>query len=192
MPDVNDIKAGKYELLDLYWDEPTSEPQDRVFTFVRHYQGEEVELDEANARRMVEAGSAVKAGERQELAARAELDRVRALLASVPDEVRARFRDELKAEVFAEREADVDKSELTVHTASGLVPEGSPRYASASSGEGDGGSDPQKPGKVKEGGAVGQNPGDGRLDLGPAAGVADRAQVSEDDGTKTGRNARKS
>jgi hypothetical protein len=192
---VNDIKAGEYELLDLRWDEPTSKPGDPVFTFVRHEQGDIVKLDEENAKRLVLAGYVAPKGERQKAEAAAAAARFRASLAQVPDDVRAALLaefggDEAKVQKAVE-DAQTAPEALTVHTAPGLVNEGNPRYAAAAHGEGNGGGDPQKPGKVKEDAAVGENAGDGRVDLG-AGGVADSAVVSEDDGTKTTRNARRS
>lgn len=79
------IPAGKYELTALLWDEITSEPG-KPFTFVRHRQGEVVDLNEEDARRLVLAGAAVEPGsiERARVAAlRAEYE---AALAALPPE----------------------------------------------------------------------------------------------------------
>lgn len=79
------ITAGEYELVALQWDEPTSKPGD-PFTFKRHKRGDKVTLDEATARRLVNAGAVVVPGEaeRQQIA---QLEAQIALLqARLPEE----------------------------------------------------------------------------------------------------------
>lgn len=194
MAQDNDVKAGEYELLDLFWDRRTSDVQDRVQTFHRHVQGEVLDLDEEEAQRLVAGGSVAPAGERQAREAAAALSRFTAALSQVPDSVRAALLKELGSQEAVQdalENAETDPENLTVATAPGLVAEGSPRYASAALGEGTGGGDPQNPdAEVKEAVAVGENPGDGRVDLGGGV-VADSAIVSEDDGAKSTRNARR-
>lgn len=60
----HDIKAGKYELVALSWDETTSKPGE-PYAFRRHVQGDVVSLDVEQARRLVTAGAVVKPGERE-------------------------------------------------------------------------------------------------------------------------------
>ena len=61
--DPNDIKGGKYVLIAEQWDEyvagpGTSKPTE-PFDFVRHRQGDEVELSKSEARRLVLANAVV-------------------------------------------------------------------------------------------------------------------------------------
>lgn len=57
--DPNKIKAGKYELVALRWDEILSKPGE-PFDFTRHHRGDEVTLNVEEARRLVLAGAVVK------------------------------------------------------------------------------------------------------------------------------------
>ncbi len=140
--DINSIKAGRYELLDLRWDEPTSGPQDPVFTFVRHYQGEILELDEAQAKRLVLAGSVAEEGELQRRRVAALRAQYEQALANLPDDLRRA--EQVRALSLADvAEGEIPTEELTVHTAEGFTPTDSPRYSNAAHGEGDGGPDPQ-------------------------------------------------
>jgi hypothetical protein len=45
--------AGRYVLVDLFWDERTNEYDKPVPIFKRHLQGEVLDLDEAEATRLV-------------------------------------------------------------------------------------------------------------------------------------------
>lgn len=87
MKDLSQVKAGKYELVALRWDEPKSKPGE-PFDFVRHHQGDVLDLNVENARRLVAAGAVVTPGEKQ----RAEEERARlayeAARAQVPDTLR--------------------------------------------------------------------------------------------------------
>lgn len=86
--DINDIKAGTYELVALRWDEPTSKPGE-PFTFVRHRRGDKVELSESEAKRLVLAGAVVEPGALERSAAERARREYEAALAQVPDVVRA-------------------------------------------------------------------------------------------------------
>lgn len=85
--DINDIKAGEYQLVAQRWDEPTSKPGE-PFTFRRHRQGDKVKLSESDARRLVVAGAVVKPGELERRAAATALAQYKAALALVPDDLR--------------------------------------------------------------------------------------------------------
>ena len=136
MPDVNEIKAGEYELLADSWDETTSKPGE-PYTFVRHYKGDTVQLSEEEARRLVSVGAAGEVGAREK--AQLELAKAQylAALAAVPDALRPQITEEQALENFG-REIPVE--ELTVATAPGHPNVGErPRVAEASTGEGTGG-----------------------------------------------------
>lgn len=62
MTDVNDIKAGKYELIVLRWDQITSDPG-KPLDFVRHRQGDVIDLNVEDAKRLWAAGAIRKPGE---------------------------------------------------------------------------------------------------------------------------------
>ena len=66
MTDLNEIKAGEYELVALFWEEITSQPG-QPFNFVRHGRGETVSLDVEDARRLFLAGAVRKPGKDGEL-----------------------------------------------------------------------------------------------------------------------------
>lgn len=159
--------AGKYELLDLFWDKRTNDVEKPVPVFHRYVQGEVLDLDEAEATRLVEAGSVAPEGARQS----AELERARAAyqaaLANLPDELRGAVAENVTAESLADRETPVE--ELHVHhpEAEGFVNAGHPQYASAAHGQGNAG-----------------GPEDTTQDDIAAT------QASLDDGAKTTRNAR--
>lgn len=138
MTDINDIKAGDYELLVLSWDETTSEP-DKPFTFKRHYKGDTVTLSEEEARRLVPVGAVAPAG----ALAAAKVEQARqqylAALALLPDNLRAQLQTTDPAELAEQAEQEPSPEELTVATA-GLANEGDrPRVAGATVGEGTGG-----------------------------------------------------
>lgn len=69
--DLNDVKAGDYELVAELFDQPTSKPGDPVFLYKRYIKGDIVTLDEDEAKRLVSAGAVVEPGafERAQLAA---------------------------------------------------------------------------------------------------------------------------
>lgn len=50
------MKAGKYELLVLHWEQILSKPG-QPFDFVRHHRGDVVDLNIEDARRLVKAGA---------------------------------------------------------------------------------------------------------------------------------------
>lgn len=139
--DPNSIEAGEYELLDLRWDEPTSGPQDPVFTFTRHYQGEILTLDKAQAVRLVQAGSVAKKGELEERRLAAARAAYAAALAALPDDLR-RAEEVRSLSLDSIADGEVPPEELYVHTAAGFTPTDHPRYSNAAHGEGDGGPDP--------------------------------------------------
>lgn len=95
--DLNDIKAGKYELVALQWDEILSKPGE-PFNFKRHKQGDVVELNVEDARRLVRAGAVVKPGSRQKAQAQLALANFRAALEQLTPEQRK--------EVLADAKAD--------------------------------------------------------------------------------------
>lgn len=92
---LNDVKAGKYQLVAVRWDEIKSKPGEPL-VFKRHRKGDIVELDEATAKRLVKAGAVVtpgqleknKAEQARALAERAAAD-YQAILAGLPEDVRA-------------------------------------------------------------------------------------------------------
>lgn len=93
--DLNDVKAGKYQLVARRWDQITSKPGEPL-DYVRHRRGDIVDLNAEDARRLVSAGAVVKPGELEKSEAdraRAAAERARreyeAALAALPDEVRA-------------------------------------------------------------------------------------------------------
>lgn len=93
--DLNDVKAGKYQLVALRWDQITSEPG-KPLEYIRHRRGDIVDLNASDARRLVKAGAVVKPGQLErdkaeqarELAERAAAD-YQAILAGLPEDVRA-------------------------------------------------------------------------------------------------------
>lgn len=141
MADVNDIKAGDYELVADHWDETTSEPDARIWTYVRHYKGETVTLNEEDAKRLVLSGAVVEPGSRELAAAQRLRAQYQALLAQMPDELRAQLQESDPAKLAEQAsEEEVPVENRTVgDEGSELQNEGDrPRVASASSGEGDG------------------------------------------------------
>lgn len=167
--------AGSYELLDLFWDERVNPITEQVPVFKRHMQGEVLELDEAEATRLVEAGSVAPEGERQKVELLAAQERFRVALANAPDDVRRSLAD---FDPAAEAEREVPVEELHVHhpAVAGFTNEGHPKYAASSHGEGG----------VGEGLNV-DDPDE------PSASTAqlDATQASLDDGGKDTRNARR-
>ncbi|HXH77310.1 hypothetical protein [Nocardioides sp.] len=103
MSEVNEIKAGKYQLVAVQWDQITSKP-DEPLDFTRHTHGAIVELSAAEARRLVGAGAVVKPGQLEkskaerarEIAEQAKAE-YEAALASLPEDVRAEVAPETVA-----------------------------------------------------------------------------------------------
>lgn len=83
----DEIKAGKYELVALSWDETTSKPGE-PFAYKRHVQGDVVTLDVEQARRLVTAGAVVKPGEREKARIAQLQAQLSAQLAALPPELR--------------------------------------------------------------------------------------------------------
>jgi hypothetical protein len=127
--------AGKYVLLDLFWDERTNEYDKPVPLFQRHLQGEVLDLDEAEATRLLEAGSVEAEGEREGRELRVAHERFLAALANAPDDVRAKLGDVTALDL---QDRAVTQEELHVHhpDAVGFTNPGHPKYASATQGEG--------------------------------------------------------
>lgn len=93
--DLNDVKAGRYQLVSLRWDQITSKPGEPL-DYVRHRRGDIVALDVEDAKRLVAAGAVVKPGQLEKSAAeqaRAVAERAQreyeAILAGLPDQVRS-------------------------------------------------------------------------------------------------------
>ena len=87
--DVNDIKAGDYELVAELFDQPLSKPEDKVFRFKRFRRGDVVTLDEEEAKRLVLAGAVVEPGSLERALieqTRAAYEAALALLPPKPDE----------------------------------------------------------------------------------------------------------
>jgi hypothetical protein len=127
--------AGKYVLLDTLWDERVNPVTETVPVFKRHLQGEVLELDEAEATRLADAGSVAVEGEREARELEAARNRYRAALAALPDDLRHKL-GEVDLDELADREIPVE--ELSVHhpDARGFTNEGHPKYAAAAHGEG--------------------------------------------------------
>lgn len=93
--DLNDVTAGKYQLVSPRWDQITSKPGEPL-DYIRHRRGDIVELNAEDAKRLVAAGAVVKPGalekakaeQARELAERAAAD-YRAILAGLPEDVRS-------------------------------------------------------------------------------------------------------
>lgn len=87
MTDVNDVKAGTYEVAALQFDQITSKPGE-PFAYTRYRRGEAVTLDVAEARRLVLAGAVVEPGSREKAAAESARMAYEAALAQLPDALR--------------------------------------------------------------------------------------------------------
>lgn len=94
-----DSLASRYELISLFWEEPTSKPGE-TYTFERHVRGDLVDLSHEEARRLLAAGAVVKPGSRERAAAEAAKAAYEAALAALPDDV--------KADLDAERQEAAD------------------------------------------------------------------------------------
>lgn len=88
MSDVNEIKAGSYELVAELWDKPTSKPGE-PFDFIRYRKGDTVELSAEEARRLFTTGAVVEPGAAQKAAAEQARLAYEAALALVPDSLRS-------------------------------------------------------------------------------------------------------
>lgn len=129
--------AGQYVLLDLFWDERTNEYDKPIPIFKRHLQGEVLDLDEADATRLLEAGSVEPEGQREARELELARARLRAALGQLPDALRpAVLSDEEFLDQFAQRETPLE--ELHVHhpEVRGFTNQGHPKYAAAAHGEG--------------------------------------------------------
>lgn len=93
--DLNDIKAGKYQLVAVRWDQITSKPGEPL-DYVRHRRGAIVDLNAEDAKRLVAAGAVVKPGQLEKdkaeqakaIAERAAAE-YQAILAGLPEDVRS-------------------------------------------------------------------------------------------------------
>lgn len=168
--------AGKYVLRDLLWDERINPVNESVPVFKRHKQGDVLDLDEAEATRLVEGGSVEREGESQARELSVARARFLAALANTPDDVKAavlggRSVDEAAGD-FESR--DVPVEELHVHhpDAVGFTNPGHPKYAAVAQGEG--------------------GVGEGLAEAGDETATTeelDATQASFDDGGRTTRNA---
>jgi hypothetical protein len=170
--------AGRYVLVDLFWDERTNEYDKPVPIFKRHVQGEVLDLDEAEATRLVEAGSVEPEGARENRELELARARLRVALAQVPDDLRPALLSDQELEEFAQRETPLE--ELHVHhpDAAGFTNQGHPKYAATAHGEG---------------GATADDPDlnvDDPDEASSTVAALDATQASLDDGGKDTRNAR--
>lgn len=92
--DLNDVKAGKYQLVAVRWDQITSKPSEPL-DYIRHRKGAIVDLTAEDAKRLVAAGAVVKPGQLEKSraeAARAAAERAKAdydaIVAGLPEDVR--------------------------------------------------------------------------------------------------------
>jgi hypothetical protein len=91
---LNDVKAGKYQLVAVRWDKITSKPGEPL-DYERYRRGDLVDLNVEDAKRLVAAGAVVKPGQLERTAAeqakaiaeRAAAD-YQAVLAGLPEDVR--------------------------------------------------------------------------------------------------------
>lgn len=93
--DLNDVKAGKYQLVAVRWDQITSKPNEPL-DYIRHRKGAIVDLNVEDAKRLVAAGAVVRPGQLEKTKAeqaRAQAERAaaeyQAILAGLPEDVRA-------------------------------------------------------------------------------------------------------
>jgi hypothetical protein len=93
--EINEVKAGKYQLVALSWDHITSKPTEPL-DFTRYHRGDVVDLNVEDAKRLVAAGAVVKPGQLEKTAveqAKAIAEQAQrayeAALAGLPEEVRA-------------------------------------------------------------------------------------------------------
>lgn len=95
MTELNEIKAGKYQLVAQSWEHITSKPGEPL-DFTRYRKGDVVDLNVEDAKRLVAAGAVVKPGQLEKAAvekARQEFElaqaQLNALISGLPDDVRA-------------------------------------------------------------------------------------------------------
>jgi hypothetical protein len=105
--------AGRYVLVDLFWDERTNEYDKPVPIFKRHVKGEVLDLDEAEATRLVEAGSVEPEGQREARELELARARLRVALAQYPDDLRPLVPSDEELDELARRETPIE--ELHVH-----------------------------------------------------------------------------
>jgi hypothetical protein len=93
--DLNEIKAGRYQLVAQSWEHITSKPTEPL-DFTRYVRGDIVELNVEDAKRLFAAGAVVVPGQLEKAAverARAEFElaqaQLNALISGLPDDVRA-------------------------------------------------------------------------------------------------------
>jgi hypothetical protein len=125
-------EAGRYELLDDLWEEVTSPPDAPFLTTKRHVRGDIVELDEANAERMLATNSVAPEG----AVAQAEAEALQAQYLAVLNQLPVELRAQLAQQALTAAIEPTAPEDLTVHTAAGFTNEGHPRYAQAAQGEG--------------------------------------------------------
>lgn len=87
MTDINEITAGKYELVAELWDETTSKPG-QPFDFKRHRKGDVIDLNVEDAKRLYAAGAVVRPGEREQALAALQAAQLKATIAGLSDEAR--------------------------------------------------------------------------------------------------------
>lgn len=85
--DPSQIQAGTYELVALSWDEPTSKPGE-PYDYTHHVQGDRVNLNVEEARRLVLSGAVTAPGAAQKARAEALRASYEASLAALPQDVR--------------------------------------------------------------------------------------------------------
>lgn len=136
--DLNDVKAGKYQLVAVRWDQITSKPGEPL-DYVRHRRGAIVDLTAEDAKRLVAAGAVVKPGQLEKDAAekaRAAAERAaqeyQAILAGLPEDVRSEVAPETVSQtadgepkpgtaeaILAEVGDDVDKAKAALEAETG-------------------------------------------------------------------------
>lgn len=117
MTDLNDVKAGKYQLVAVRWDQITSKPGEPL-DYTRYRRGDIVNLNAEDAKRLAAAGAVVKPGELEKAQAekaKAEAEQAaaayQATLAGLPEDVRKEATPEVPA-------PDESKSEAPAKSAS--------------------------------------------------------------------------
>jgi len=102
--DPTQIKAGRYELVALSWDEPMSKPGE-PYEYVHHVKGDRVQLNVEEARRLVLSGAVTEPGAAQKARAEALRASYEASLAALPPDVRDKMAAD-QAAVAKQAEAD--------------------------------------------------------------------------------------
>ena len=170
--------AGRYVLVDLFWDKRTNEYDKPVPIFKRHLQGEVLDLDEAEATRLVEAGSVEPEGAREDRELELARARLRVALAQYPDDLRPLVPSDEELDELARRETPIEELHVHHREVRGFTNEGHPKYAAAAHGEG----------------GVGLDDPDLNADdpdeASSTVAELDATQASLDDGGKDTRNAR--